>query len=76
MIPILRGIFQNSLVMHKFSSVFCWVEDNLPLLADLSWPIQAHAITFALIPFCNVPDPSTNKEDATNHQKPLGKLAP
>ena len=69
MIPILRGIFQNSLVMHRFSSVFpsfFWTVGNLPLLSDLSWPIQAHAVTRALIPFYHIPDPLTGKEDATN----------
>ena len=76
MVPILREIFQNSLVMHKFSSVFCWAESNLPLLADLSWPIQAHAATFALIPYYNVPDPLTGEEDATKPSKTFRKIAP
>ena len=30
-----------------------------------SRPVQAHAATFALIPYCNIPDPPTGEEDAT-----------
>ena len=33
-----------------------------------SRPIQAHAATKALIPYCNIPDPPTSEEDATIHQ--------
>ena len=42
-----------------------WAEGKLPLLADLSWPIQAHAIISVLMPQCNIPKPPTGEEDAT-----------
>ena len=76
MIPILRGIFQTSLVMHRFSSNLCWAEGNLPQLVDLSWPIQAHAATIALIPHCNVPNPPSGEEDATKTIKNLWENSP
>ena len=53
--------------MSQFSDC-CYAEGNLLLLSDLSWPIQAHAITRALIPHCNVPDPPTDEEDTTISQ--------
>ena len=62
--------------MDRFSFIFCWVEDNLPLLVDLSWPIQAHAVTFALIPYYNIPDPLTSEEDATKQTKTSKQIAP
>ena len=54
---------------------FYWAKGNLPLLANLLWPIQAHAATRALIPYYNVPDPQTDEEDAiiTKHTR---KIAP
>ena len=70
MVPTLRQFF----FVWKFSDLY-WEEGDLLLLSDLSWPIQAHAATSALIPYCNVPDPPTGQEDATKHQT-YGHLAP
>ena len=58
-------------LVFNFSDCCC-VEGNLPLLSDLSWPIQAHVATRALIPHYNVPDPLTDEGDATNN-KHMGK---
>ena len=53
----------------------CWAEGNLPLLSYLSWPIQAHAATRALIPHCNVPDPWPAKRMLL-YVKSSGNLTP
>ena len=65
MFPTLRKFLLKFPIISLISFGFCWAEGNLYLLADSSWPLDARTTTWALIPICNIPNPSIGEEDAT-----------